>query len=137
MKFALNRLLIITILFGGVLLVSCQPTSSPTGLLQGGVTIGPLTPVQQVGVCPTAAPEVFSSRNVIVSDTSGKNQIQVSIRQIGQTAQGYYSVQLPAGTYTVDMARTGVGGVSNLPQKITIKAGETVTIDLNIDTGIR
>jgi hypothetical protein len=137
MKRWLKASVVICILAGSLLLLSCQQTGMQTGLLQGGVTIGPLTPVEQPGVNPPVPPDVFSSRKVMVYDESGKNLVQeVSIRQIGQTAQGYYCVQLPAGEYTVDNL-TGIGGSSNVPQKIILKGGGTVIIDLNIDTGIR
>ncbi len=74
----------------------------------------------------------------MVYDESGKNLVEeVSIRQIGQTADGYYCVQLAAGTYVVDINHLGIDCSGNVPQKITVAAGGTIIIDLNIDTGIR
>ena len=138
MKNILRLSLVLLILAGGIFIASCSQSSKETGLLQGGVTIGPITPVEIPGQNPPVPPEVFSSRKIMVYDSSGKNLIkEVSINQIGQTANGFYSVQLAPGTYTVDIIHTGVGGSSDVPKQITLSAGQTVIVDINIDTGIR
>ena len=138
MKKGVMVLLVAAILVGSILFVSCAQTAKDTGLLQGGVTIGPITPVEIPGQNPPVPPETFSSRKVIVYDASGKNLVQeVSLNQIGQTANGYYGVQLTPGTYTVDFKPTGIGGSADLPRQITVSAGQTVILDINIDTGIR
>jgi hypothetical protein len=138
MKNILRISLVVIILAGIIFTASCSQTSKATGLLVGGVTIGPITPVEIPGQNPPVPPEVFSSRQVMVYDASGKNLVeQVTINQIGQTANGYYAVQLAPGTYTVDIIHTGVGGSADVPKQITITAGQTVTVDINIDTGIR
>lgn len=138
MKYSSKILLIILLLAGGLLFLSCQQSQSQTGLLQGGVTIGPIFPVERPGESRPVPPEVFSARKVMVYDESGKNLVQqVSIRQIGQTAAGYYCVQLAPATYTVDTNHLGIDRSGNVPQKITVAAGGSVVIDLNIDTGIR
>ncbi|MGD1120319.1 MAG: hypothetical protein ABR886_12710 [Dehalococcoidales bacterium] len=131
--------LILLTVVGGIFFTSCSQKTTQTGLLQGGVTIGPITPVQTPGQVVIVPPEVFSSRKVLVYDASGAKLLQsVTINQIGQTANGYYSVELAPGTYTIDVTRTGgVGGSSDVPKKIQIVAGQTVTLDINIDTGIR
>jgi hypothetical protein len=117
---------------------SCSQKATQTGLLQGGVTIGPITPVQIQGQNPPVLPEVFSSRKVKVYDSAGKKLIvEVNINQIKQTANGYYSIQLEPGNYTIDVTHTGIGGGANLPAKITITAGLTIVLDIDIDTGIR
>ena len=48
---------------------------------------------------------------------------------------GYYSIQLPAGTWsvgTVDFARIIDG-----PQKLVVSAGDNIVANYVIDTGIR
>jgi hypothetical protein len=130
--------LAILILAGGPVLVSCQASGTATALLQGAVTIGPITPVEQPGQCPPVSPETFSSRKVIVYDGAGENLLQVvDINQIGQTANGYYTVLIAPGTYTVDINHAGIDHADGLPKKVTISANQTVTVDINIDTGIR
>jgi hypothetical protein len=132
---------VIPVLFLLVLVItaaSCSQKTTQTGLLQGTVSIGPITPVEIPGQNPPVPPEVFSSRKVLVYDSTGKNLItQITINQVKQTANGYYAVQLAPGIYTIDVTHTGIGGGANLPKQITISAGQTTILDINIDTGIR
>jgi hypothetical protein len=126
------------ILVGNIWLVSCQTSVPATALITGAVTIGPITPVEQPGQCPPVPPEVFSSRKIMIYNESGDKLLQqVNINQIGQTANGYYTILIAPGTYTIDINHAGIDSADNLPQKITIPVNETVTIDVNIDTGIR
>ncbi len=126
------------LLIPGTLLASCQPGGSESVLLQGAVTIGPLSPVERPGENPPVSPEVFAARHLIIYDASGKKLVrEVYFTQIGNGATGYYTAQIAPGTYTVDINRLGIDRAANLPQKITVSADETVTIDINIDTGIR
>ena len=135
-----TRLIISLVTLAGVILVAsaCQITIQ-MGTLQGGVTIGPVFPgPERLDEHRPVPPEVFAARKVMVYDETGKSLVQtVDIRQIDQGATGYYSVQLKPGSYLVDINHIGIDISGNVPKKITIKAGETVIIDLDIDTGIR
>jgi hypothetical protein len=130
--------LLLLVIAGSLWLASCQPGGPETVLLQGAVTIGPITPVEQPGQCPPVSPEVFNSRKLMIYDASGKKLVrEVYFTQIGQTASGYYTAQIAPGTYTIDINHSGIDRADGLPKKITVSADETVTIDVNIDTGIR
>ena len=125
-------------LFAGSLLLACQPGGPETALLQGGVTIGPISPVEIPGQTQPVSPEIFAARKIVIYDESGRDLVrEVSITQIDQGATGYYTVQLAPGTYVVDIKHTGIDSSHNVPQKITLSADETVTLDIDIDTGIR
>ena len=131
-------LLVICVLAGSLLVVSCQPGGPETVLLQGAVTIGPLSPVERPGENPVVPPEVFSERKLMIYSASGKHLVhEVYFTQIGAGATGYYTAQIAPGTYTIDINHLGIDTATNLPQKITVSADETVTIDVHIDTGIR
>jgi hypothetical protein len=135
-----RELLIVTgVLACGLLTLSCQqPLGPETVLLQGAVTIGPISPVEKPGECPSVSPEVFAARKLLIYDESGRHLVrEVYFTQIGNGATGYYTAQIAPGTYTIDINHIGMDTVDNLPQKITVAADETITIDLNIDTGIR
>ena len=123
----------------GLLTMSCQqPLGPETVLFQGAVTIGPFSPVEKLGECPSVSPEVFAARKLLIYDESGRHLVrEVYFTQIGNGATGYYTAQLAPGTYTIDINHIGMDTVDNLPQKITVAADETITIDVNIDTGIR
>jgi len=138
MRYLLIVLLVLCILMGSLYTVSCQPGGPETVLLQGAVTIGPISPVEQPGGNPAVPPEVFSSRYLIIYDESGENLVrEVYFTQIGQTAMGYYTAQIAPGTYVIDINRGGIDSAEGLPVTIDVVADETVTIDVNIDTGIR
>jgi len=82
--------------------------------------------------------EVFSSRYLIIYDESGEKMVrEVYFTQIGQSAMGYYTAQIAPGTYMIDINHSGIDSAENLPMTITVSADETVTIDVDIDTGIR
>jgi len=130
--------LIAGIIAGGLFVISCQPGGAETVLLQGAVTIGPISPVEGPGVDPIVPPEAFSSRYIIIYDESGKNLVrEVYFTQIGNGVTGYYTAQIAPGTYVIDINHLGMDRAANLPVKITVSADETVTIDVHIDTGIR
>jgi len=138
MKRVLLILLAIGFLAGSLANLSCCPGGPETVLLQGAVTIGPISPAERPGECPPVPPEVFSTRKLIIYDESGKNLVrEVYFTQIGQGATGYYTAQIAPGTYIVDINHAGIDTAANLPQKITVVEDETVTIDVHIDTGIR
>jgi hypothetical protein len=138
MKNILLVLVLLIILATGMLTVSCQPGGSESVLLQGGVTIGPLSPVERPGENPPVPPDVFKDRKIMIYDASGKKLVrEVYITQIDQSATGYYTAQIAPGTYTIDIGHNGMDRADNLPKKITVSADETITIDVNIDTGIR
>ena len=124
----------------GIILVAsaCQATPK-TGTLEGGVSIGPVFPGPERPDENRPVPaEVFAARKVTVYDETGKSLVQtVDIRQIDQRATGYYSVQLRPGVYMVDINHVGIDKSADVPKKITLKAGEIVTVNLDIDTGIR
>ena len=138
MKHLLGILLIVIILVGSLWFVACQPCGTVTGLLQGSVNIGPITPVEVPGENPPVLPEVFTSRKIMVYDASGEKLIvEVSIQQIDQSATGYYAVQLAPGTYTVNIKQNGMDSSGEVPKQMTISANQSSTLDINIDTGIR
>lgn len=104
-----------------------------TGILTGQVSIGPNCPVEREGVACTPSPEAYAAREFIVLDSSQKE-----VARFHADANGSYTVTLSLGTYTIKSAMTGMGYMSNdLPSTITIKAGQTTTLNISIDTGIR
>jgi hypothetical protein len=138
MRYLLIVVMVISVLVGSLGVVSCCPGGSEAVLLQGAVTIGPIWPVEQPGENPPVPPEVFSSRYLIIYDESGKRLVrEVYFTQIAQSAMGYYTAQIAPGTYVIDINHLGVDTADNLPVTITVTEDETVTIDINIDTGIR
>jgi len=105
-----------------------------TGTLQGHVNIGPLQPVVRVDEpTPAVPPEAYAARQIVIYAADG--QTEIARVQIGPN--GNYEVALPPGTYVVDINRGGIDSNKSLPAKVQIEAGQTKTLDVEIDTGIR
>jgi hypothetical protein len=103
------------------------------GYLTGHVTIGPFQPVQRAGPTATPAPEVFAARSINVFREDGTTPI-VNVRI---EPDGTYRVALPPGAYVVTLAKSGLDRARGLPKTITIEGSKTVTLNVDIDTGIR
>lgn len=130
-----SRPLSLILVFVLALLFACAPPApQPTGTLQGHVTIGPLVPVQRVDEPdPTPAPEVYAAYPIIIYSADGSAEIAILVID----SQGNYQIELPVGDYLIDRERLGPSSAAGLPASITITAGETTVLDIDIDTGIR
>jgi hypothetical protein len=107
---------------------------SPIGYLEGQVAIGPLQPVERVGVPPsTPSPAVCTARGLVVyrADTGAES----ARFPLGPDCS--YRVALPPGSYRVALDRRGIDFSRDLPRIVAITAGQTTRLDLSIDTGIR
>ncbi len=117
---------------------ACTTTPVAMGTLQGNVHIGPITPVEKPGYKPPVSPEVFAARKILVySRDRSKLIAQVDIKQIGQSDEGFFTVQLKPGTYLVDINSIGIDHSGEVPKQIEIKPGQTIKVNIDIDTGIR
>ncbi len=106
-------------------------SNGETGTLSGKVSVGPICPVERVGVPCPVPPEAYTSREVIVySETT-------IVARSHFNSDGTYRFELPAGQNFVAIPQSGIGGSKELPKTITITAGKTTTLDFSIDTGIR
>ncbi|MFC2059291.1 META domain-containing protein [Chloroflexota bacterium] len=104
-----------------------------SGLLRGEVTIGPITPVEKPGETPAVPCEVYGARNIMVYDSDGTSLI----KQVDIDCEGNYEVKLKPGIYMIDINNIGIDHSSDVPKEIEIKSGETVELNIDIDTGIR
>ena len=131
-KFILLAIVFIGLVLAG-LLVGCSCGTAGSGILEGNVTIGPICPVEQPGnPCPVPC-EMYQARKVLIYDSSGTKLIA----EAAIDCNGHYWVELKSGGYTVDINRDGFGHVSGVPEKIELKSGQTVELNIDIDTGIR
>ena len=132
----LVMLLIIAMIAGAVILLTSNGISpvpeSETGTLTGTVSIGPLCPVEPCNISEDRIASAYAARTIIISDPKGS----VVALAVPDPRTGYM-VTLKPGTYIVDIQRQGIGGSTQLPTTVTIRAGETIRLDISIDTGIR
>jgi hypothetical protein len=103
-----------------------------TGTLTGNVTIGPLCPVEPCTVTPDRLAAAYAARTIVVSIPGGA----VIAEAVPDPYTGYSFILKP-GTYVVDIKHQGINRSPELPKTVTIRAGETVRLDISIDTGIR
>ena len=142
-----------TLVLAGVMLVSaCGPLaqapppnpSLPTaplptpnqqsGYLEVRASIGPVEPVQRIGVpSPTPSSAVCSSRGVVVytSDTGAE------VERVSFAPDCTCRVALAPGRYRVELDRHGIDLSRDLPQTVQVQQGQTTSLDVSIDTGIR
>lgn len=109
-------------------------TNTQMGYLEGHVNIGPLSPVQRIDQpTPVVPPEVYAARSINIFRSDGTTLVtNVKINSVGN-----YRVELAPGTYVVAIARSGVDRAAGLPTSITIESGQTLQLDISIDTGMR
>lgn len=111
-------------------------SSQEKGVLQGKVAIGPICPVERIPPDPSCQPteETYKGWPIAVW-TADKNR---KVALLEPNADGTFRTLLAAGNYIVDYDKTqSYIGKQNLPATVTIKPGETTTLDIRIDTGIR
>lgn len=130
-----TKIHLITVLLIMLLLLSaCSSVPTEFGVLEGHVTIGPLTPVVREGEKPpTPAPEVYAARQIVVYKVNGTTEVT----RLEIDRSGNYRAELPAGEYVIDINRSGIDSANGLPRIIVIETGQTLRIDIDIDTGIR
>jgi len=104
------------------------------GYLEGRASIGPLQPVERVGVpAPTPPPAACTARGLVVLEA----RTGAEASRFDLASDCTYRVALSPGTYRVELQRRGIDSSKDLPQTVTISAGQTTQLDISIDTGIR
>jgi hypothetical protein len=121
-----------------VALMGCAPpTPTPPaaiGRLDVEVIAGPVCPVEQEPPDPNCEPRPVEGARIFVQPGDGRD---ILIGEAVTDAAGRATIEIPPGDYIV------VGGeVEGLmgrpdPSTVTVVDGETVTITLAYDTGIR
>ena len=104
---------------------------SSNGMLTGNVSIGPLCPVEPCSIAHDQIVAAYAARPITITTAGG-----TFVGSVIADPETGYTISLRPGTYRVDTLHQGVGG-SDLPKTVTIRAGETVRLDISIDTGIR
>jgi hypothetical protein len=128
-------LVIITIAVAIILNGGEIPTGPGTAnaTLTGNVSIGPLCPVEPCNVPRDQIIAAYAARPISIATPGGS--IVASVVADPDTG---YTVSLKPGTYTVvDIRHQGIGGSRDLPRTVTLRSGETIWLNISIDTGIR
>lgn len=113
---------------------TAKAASGDVGYLEGRASIGPLTPVERVGVpTPTPSPQVCTARGLAIDAADGKTPVT----SFNLRPDCTYRVALAPGQYVVRLKSGGFGFSKDLPKTVTIQRGQTTRLDIHIDTGIR
>ena len=118
--------------------------TSAEGVLQGKVAIVPLCPIEPCNLTPEQIAGVYEARKAIIYE----QLTEMKIAGVSLNASGEYSFSLTPGSYIVDITDTAGNALplppamrptlgNAIPTEFTTKAGETVFVDFDIDTGIR
>jgi hypothetical protein len=107
-------------------------TANTTGTLNGKVSIGPLCPVEPCTIPHDRLVAAYAARPITISTPDG-----IVVTTVTADPESGYTVALKQGTYIVTLPKQGIGGSPDLPATVTIRSGETVVLDISIDTGIR
>jgi hypothetical protein len=126
--------------------------SGPHGTITGDVAAGPTCPVAQAeDPCadqPVPNRQVTIEPNVTPPNVPPPNappdagQAAPTVTAVASTttdAHGHFSVDVPPGSYVVHVT-TGLGllGMRQVtPGQVTVAAGQTVYLKIELDTGIR
>ena len=126
-------IVILSLIITGLLSTGCPSGAVEMGLLQGHVTIGPLSPVENPDERPPVPCEVYEARKIVVYDKNGRNLLQ----QVDIDCDSRYRVELEPGIFTIDINHIGIDSSADVPKQVEIMAGVTFRLDIDIDTGIR
>ncbi len=135
MKTILALVLISVIFLSGCTNAPVPNVTQGKGTLTGKVMIGPLCPVERYPPDPMCKPTADTYKAWPIAVWSPNKVYKVA--EIKPDLNGTYSLELPVGTYVVDLMNKQTFGARNLPATITIRAQETTTLNIDIDTGIR
>jgi hypothetical protein len=107
-------------------------TGNTTGTLTGKVSIGPLCPVEPCTIPHDRLVAAYAARPITISTPDG-----IVVTSVTADPESGYTVALKPGMYVVAIPKQGIGGSSELPATVTIRSGQTVRLDISIDTEIR
>ncbi len=114
--------------------ITTTVASALMGYLEGRASIGPLQPVEHVGVpSPTPSPAICMARGLVMFDS----QTGAEAARFDLGPDCIYRFGLPPRTYRVELQRRGIDINKDLPRTVAILSGQTTRLAISIDTGIR
>jgi len=122
--------------------VGTSSTSTGTGqlgTLSASFSIGPTTPVCSANATIGPAPQPYASIVAVVNSSSGVvSSLPIGWVSNGCEAMGVLQASLGAGSYSLSLSNcTFMGCSSSLPRSFVIAAGQSTSVDVSVDTGIR
>jgi hypothetical protein len=112
--------------------------AGPPGFVEGHLNIVSLKEVELAHndgspVTPKAYPQNYGQYPLIILSQVGHKEVARATAD----GQGNFRVSLAPGDYILDIQGRGRGLVRAKPQPFTIASGQTVHVDMDLDTGVR
>jgi hypothetical protein len=122
--------------------VSTSITSTGTlqlGALGASFSIGPTEPVCSENATIGPAPQPYASIVAVVTSSSGQiSTLPITWVSSGCEVMGLVQAALAPGVYSLNLSScTFMGCSSALPKSFAIAAGQSTSVDVSVDTGIR
>jgi len=114
--------------------------AGPTGTLEANFSIGPTEPVCSANATAGPAPSSYSSIEAVVtpSGSAQASTFPVAWTSTGCAVVGSVQASLAPGSYSLSLSSCSfMGCSSSLPKSFVVVAGQSTSIDVSIDTGIR
>lgn len=99
-------------------------------MLQGTVTLSPICPVERMPPDPNCAPRGYEGQIEVLHAGAVFASVQ-------SDAQGQFMFTLPPGTYEVRAVGKNPFPSCMEEQRVFVVSGNTVSVELSCDTGIR
>ena len=129
----LKRLVITGCAFLPLLAIRAGDTAKQ-GFLEGHLKIISLKEVALAGGNPPKfTAENYAEYPLIVLSKDRQKEVA----RITPDRDGNYRVSLPPGDYVLDAQGRRPGGVRATPQPFAVVSGQTIRVDMSIDTGVR
>jgi hypothetical protein len=108
--------------------------AAPPGFLEGHLKIILSKEVELADGTPDpVTAENYAGYPLLVLSKDRKTEVT----RVTADGNGNYRVELPPGDYVLDVQRRPRGRVRATPRPFTVVSGQTVRVDMEIDTGIR
>lgn len=125
--------------------VGTGTSSTGTGTMSAGTlaasfSVGPTQPVCSANATVGPAPAMYSSIEAVVtpSPSGGPTNLPIAWISTGCSVMGTAEASLAPGTYSLSLSNCPFMQCSSaLPKGFVIVAGQSTSIDISIDTGIR
>ena len=127
---------LLILLLSVVIACSKAPSTNqeiPKGTLHGKINIGPVTNIERGDRRQSDLSKFYSGKILLVYTSDKKTMIA----RAPVDKKGDYRCSLEPGRYIVDMKLPFPQRSSDLPKEVEIKPGETLRLNIKIDTGIR
>jgi hypothetical protein len=82
---------------------------------------------------PEIAPESYAEYPLLVLSQDGKKEVA----RLTANDDGNYHIALPPGAYILDVQDRAAKRLRARPQPFTVVSGQTVRVDMNVNTAIR